>query len=602
MKRYSIKLSLAVFATFLFFSCNNEFLERFPLDEISSETFWNTENDLKVYNNRIYDRSRDVRDVNVLPGHNSGYWSSRVSVWYLDEYSDNIAPRHSRHTQYQQVRAGRHQPQSGARWWGWHSDGWRFIRTINVGMDNYDKALENGVAEKTINKYKSESRLFLAMWYARKAFLFGDVPWVETEVSIEDEDILYGPRTPMDEVLNNVLADLEFATQWLPDDWGDGMNPGRLNRWAALLQKSRICLYYGTWLKYHGGGDPNPWLQKAAAAAKEIMDGDNPYGLYSTGDPENDYQAIHKMTPTVGPGETMGEVMYYMRFDEALYTNHVQSYHRGYNGGATKSAVEDYLCTDGLPISLSDEYQGDGTIEDVFENRDPRLRQTILHPDDVLRWHFNRDDERPYPRIDGMEGGSKSTTGYHIIKVYEVNAAHASYNSSATPAIIMRYAEVLLNYAEAKAELGTITQADLDMSVNLLRDRVGMPHMTMDVPMDPRYADEGVSALIQEIRRERRIELFMEGFRYDDIRRWGQGQKLTKPDLGIRWDDTYKNRIDPDGKVTIKTKTVDGVPYLAPYVGTDWEDPVFDESKHYLWPIPLNSMAQNPNLEQTTGW
>ena len=144
--------------------------------------------------------------------------------------------------------------------------------------------------------------------------------------------------------------------------------------------------------------------------------------------------------------------------------------------------------------------------------------------------------------------GHKIATGYHIIKVYENNAAYATYNVSTTPAIILRLGEALLNYAEAKAELGDIQQSDLDMSINLLRDRVGMPHMTMDVPMDPRHANDGVSALLVEIRRERRVELFMEGFRYDDLRRWKQGKKLEEKDYGIRWDAANKARFDPKVK------------------------------------------------------
>jgi hypothetical protein len=340
------------------------------------------------------------------------------------------------------------------------------------------------------------------------------------------------------------------------------------------------------------------WLQEAASAAKEIMD-NGPYSLYSTGDPDNDYQAIHKMRSDLTGNP---EVMYWRRYQLGVFTNHIQNYHRGYNGGTTKSMVEDYLCTDGLPITLSPEYMGDETLENVFANRDPRLRQTVLHPADRDRWHWNNGDAtRTYPRVSGM-GGQTSETGYSISKVYEPIAAHATYNTSDTPGIIMRFGEVLLNYAEAAAELGILDQAGLDASINLLRDRVGMPHMTMDVPMDPRYTNDGVSALISEIRRERRVELFMEGFRYDDLRRWKQGKKLEIPSLGIRWDDAMKAAIDPEGKATVKTQVVDGVPYIDVYQGTDWAVPVFDESKHYLWPIPLSAIAQNPALEQTPGW
>ena len=168
----------------------------------------------------------------------------------------------------------------------------------------------------------------------------------------------------------------------------------------------------------------------------------------------------------------------------------------------------------------------------------------------------------------------------------------------------MRYAETLLNYAEAKAELGngTISQADLDISINLLRDRDGMVHMTNNPPMDPRYAADGISALLVEIRRERRVELFMEGHRYNDLRRWGQGKKLENKDFGMRWDAANSSRFDPDGKTTVKTSEIDGVPYLEIYKGTDFENPVFDESKHYYWPLPLDVLSQNPNLKQNPGY
>lgn len=593
MKTYLIKFSLVVVAALTLFSCNNDFLERYPLDKISETTFWTSASDLEVYNNSLYNRMRDDRDVDLLTAHMEGYWSSRISIWYLDEFSDNIAPRHGRHTLYQQIRSGKYEAQTNPRWYGWHPDGWRLIREINVGIQGCKKAVENGVSQDDANKYEAEQRLMRAIWYAKRAFKFGDVPWIDKPLNIDSEE-LYGPRTPRDEVMDHVMDDLNFACEYIPD-WG---NNTRLGKWAALLMKSRICLREGTWKKYHNTGDPTPWLRAAADAAKELMD-NGPFSLYSTGDPNMDYQAIHKMTELDGNPE----VIHYRKYLKGVgMSNHIMAYHTAYNGGATKSYVEDVLCTDGKPITLSDLYQGDEVYENIFENRDPRLRQTILHPDDVELWKWNNVDGRTYPRINGMSGGIKSTTGYHICKVYEVNAAKASYNTSSTPAIIMRFGEALLNYAEAKAELGELDQAVLDESINLLRDRVGMPHMTMNVEMDPRYAHWGVPATIVEIRRERRVELFMEGFRYDDLKRWKLGKELEKPSLGMRWDDANKNRFDPEGAATIKTKMVNGVPYLAPYVGTDWENPVFDENKNYLWPLPLSAIAQNPELKQNSGY
>jgi starch-binding outer membrane protein, SusD/RagB family len=598
MKNHIIKISLVVFATLFSVSCNDDFLERAPLDEISNDIFWNTENDLKVYNNGIYHLARNEDNVPILMGHDEGFDSQARGIWYLDGFSDNTAPRAPRAEHFQRVRAGKHITPDNANqfWFGY--EGWNFLRAINVGLANYPRAK---VTEEVRNKYVAEARLLRGWFYADKVQKFGDVQWIDKEVSVSDDDILYGERDPREFVMDKVLEDLNFATTSLPDDWKDGKAPGRLNRWAALLVKARVCLFEGTWRKYHGGSNADTWIQAAADAAKELMD-NGPYSLFTTGDTTNSYNTIHRLTDLSGNPE----VIYWRRYQQGIFTNHVQSYHKDYNGGATKNMVEDYLCADGLPITLSPLYKGDAVYEDIWENRDPRLRQSILHPDDQPIYRYGNHDYKPenrYPKVQGMTTpGNKIATGYHIIKVYENNAAYATYNTSTTPAIILRFGEALLIYAEAKAELGTITQEDLDVSINLLRDRVGMPHMTLSPPMDPRYANDGVSALIAEIRRERRVELFIEGFRYDDLRRWKQGKKLEQKDYGIRWDAANKARFDPANQVTIKTGLVDGIPYLEIYKGTDYETPVFDESKHYLWPIPISDISQNPNLGQNPGW
>ncbi len=594
MNKY-IFINILLLAVF-FSGCNNDFLERQPLDEISNDAFWNTENDLRVYNNSLYSMARNDNDVPIMMGHHDGFWSQAWSIWYLSGFSDDTAPRHPRSDPFQLVRSGKHFVPDGPFWFGYR--GWDFVRAINFGLENYDKA---DVTEAVRNQYIGEARLFRGWFYADKVSKFGDVQWVDRTLNVDDEDVLNGERDSRELVMDNVLADLTFAAENMPDNWGDGAAPGRMNRWAALLVKSRVCLFEGTWRKYHGGSDADRWLQEAADAAEELITS-GPYSLYSTGDPTSDYNAIHRMTDLSGNPE----VIYWRRYQLGIYTNHVQSYHRSYVGGATKNMVEDYLCSDGLPITLSPLYQGDEVYENIFENRDPRLRQTILHPDDVGIYMYGNiaPDVADYPKIQGQtKPGQASTTGYHIIKVFENSASYATYNTSATPAITLRYGEALLNYAEAKAELGTITQGDLDMSINLLRARVAMPPMSVDVPMDPRYANDGVSALIAEIRRERRIELFMEGsFRYDDLRRWGLGEKLREKDLGMRWDAANSSRFDPTGESTIGVTEVDGVPYLDVYAGTDYADPEFDESKHYLWPIPISAISQNPNLGQNPGW
>ncbi|HBL74793.1 MAG: carbohydrate-binding protein SusD [Bacteroidetes bacterium GWF2_42_66] len=591
MKKYIMKIYWLLFATFFILSCNDSFLERYPLDEISSETFWKTENDLIVYNNSLYDLSLNDDNVPMMMGHSSGSKSHTYSIWYQDEFSDNIVTINTRHLYYQQVRAGLHSIPSAPTIYGYQ--GWYFIRACNVGLDHYDNA---DITDEIKNKYKAEARLMRGWFYAEKVSKFGDVPWVEHELNVDSEE-LYAARTPRETVMEKVLADLSFACEHLPEDWGDGRAPGRLNRWCALAVKSRVCLFEGTWRKYHGGTNSNMWLQEAANAAKELIE-KGPYRIYSTGDPKHDYNAYQRATSLDGNSE----VIYWRKYESGTYMNHIVNYHKKYQGGATKSMVDDYLCSDGLPITLSPLYKGDAKIEDVFENRDPRLRQTVLHPEDQAYYNYDNSTAYTYPRFTGMTGGLPSLTGYHLIKNWDAVASVAAMGTSITPAIQLRLGEVMLNYAEAKAELGTITQIDLDVSINKLRDRVAMPHLNLNnVPVDLRYVNDGVSPLIVEIRRERRVELFMEGFRYNDLRRWKQGKKLEIPSMGILWDNAAKARY-PKAKVGTSVDPISGKTYIRVYSGTEFANPVFNETKHYLWPIPLNAISQNPNLGQNPGW
>ncbi len=590
MKNIKYYLRYSLLYLFVLGACNDDFLEKFPLDEVSNETFWNTENDLLTYNNTFYHMASNDVQVPILHGHQDGFASHFGSYWYLDGMADNLAPNHERHTFYMRIRSGREIVPNSPQWFGYQ--GWNFVRALNIGLENYPLAQ---IPDDVRNKFVGEARLFRGWFYADKVKMFGDAPWVDRELNIDSEE-LFASRTPREEVMQNVLEDLNFATTHLPNDWGDGNAPGRLNRWAALLVKSRVCLFEGTWRKYHGGSNPEMWLREAADAAKEVMD-NGPYSIFSTGDPENDFNSYQRALDLSGNPE----VMAWRRYQLGIYTNHVQNYY-GYTGGASRSFVEDFLCSDGLPISISPLYQGDDNIENVFMNRDPRLRQTILHPQDTEKYQYHVADGRSYPRIQGMPGGRTSSTGYHVIKHYNAeDQIGKAFNTAEHPAIILRFAEVLLNYAEAKAELGEITQADLDISINQLRDRIGMVPMNINPPMDPRYAGDGISPLLVEIRRERRIELFQEGFRYDDIRRWKQGKKLEKPDMGIQWNAEAQARYE-GAIIQTSVDPENGKTYIDVYKGSDWADPVFDENKNYLWPIPLSDLAQNPAIGQNPGY
>ncbi|MEX2513278.1 MAG: RagB/SusD family nutrient uptake outer membrane protein [Cyclobacteriaceae bacterium] len=298
MKSYKYIWSIICLLAGMFSSCNDDFLERFPLDEVSNETFWNTENDLATYNNTFYHMALNDNEVPIMVAHHDGFNSLAWSYYFQDEFADNLAPRHERHLFFQQVRAGKQIVPNSAQWFGY--SGWNFVRALNIGLENYGKA---AISEEARNKYIGEARLFRGWFYAEKVQKFGDVPWVDHELNIDDE-ALFAARTPREEAMDNVLADLEFATTHIPDDWGDGNEPGRLNRWAALAVMSRVCLFEGTWRKYHGGTNPEMWLRAAADAAKEIMD-NGPYAIYNTGDPENDYNAFHRVLDLSGNPEVM---------------------------------------------------------------------------------------------------------------------------------------------------------------------------------------------------------------------------------------------------------------------------------------------------------
>ena len=250
------------------------------------------------------------------------------------------------------------------------------------------------------------------------------------------------------------------------------------------------------------------------------------------------------------------------------------------------------------------------------------MAQTFLKPGDQASILNTNMGSKSFPRLGDM-GSGPSATGYHLIKYYILEQDKKGYGNETHDAPIIRYAEVLLSLAEAKAELGTLEQTDLDKTINVLRDRVDMPHMTLNPPMDPKYADLGISSDLVEIRRERRVELSFENLRYQDLMRWAQGDKLKERVLGIRFEDSdYDNeryiQRDTEGKITgrvykpgdpaaaapVYTYEVDGKHYVDVYAGTNYaaEKRVFNPKKDYLRPIPTAVRSKNPELGQNPEW
>ena len=245
--------------------------------------------------------------------------------------------------------------------------------------------------------------------------------------------------------------------------------------------------------------------------------------------------------------------------------------------GVTRSLVDAYLCTDGLPIDKSPLYNGQINSVSEFENRDPRFNATIVKAGDLYYDHTT-----PYiPEI-------RSRSGYLIQKNYD-KLEHEEDAHSYIDHMLIRYAEVLLNYAEAIFELdGVISDENLNISINLIRNRVALPPLT-----NAFITDNGLN-MQEEIRRERRVELALEGFRYDDLIRWKTAEtELPKAIWGVRLFSAEYPKDAPG----LYTMTPDSF-----IIVEQASNRHFDPSKHYLWPLPLEQLGLNGKLKQNPNW
>ena len=560
------------------FACS-DVLDKYPLDEVSEATYWSSPKDLELYINQFYPSLRGNINFNTLEAH-----------------SDNLQPI----TPSEILDGTRSVPSSGGGW------GWGNIREINYFLENAPKVTEGIKTE--LDQYKGEGYFFRAYYYFDKVRRFGDVPWYDEVLNIYSEGLM-APRDPRNIVVDNILADLDKAISMLQDKSQIGTT--RINRETALAFKSRVALYEGTWEKYHQGtvfgvegSDGSQYLQIAADAAKTIIDEGN-FQLYSTGNPDEDYFKLFNREDLSGNPEVLLMEVVEPELDLGTW---VWTYLNGIRGGGTgitRELVSSYLATDGLPISLSSQYEGDTTLVQVVTNRDPRLQQTMWVPGQVQIESSPDPLIYKYPAL--HKGASDmSTTGYMIRKGStpdpEQNQGSSSSRYGDMDGMVFRYAEVLLNYAEAKAELGTITQADLDISINLIRARVGMPNLNVNVGFtDPEWSFPNLSPIINEIRRERRIELALEGYRLDDLMRWAAADLIQ----GKRWRGARfikGGKSFPEIEDQISDIVVDENNYIDRYQTIIPQGFGFDEERDYLFPVPTNERSLNPNLSQNPNW
>lgn len=561
-------------------ACKKDFLERRPLSDIAPQDFFNTEKDLEIYTNSLYGN---------LPG---------TDIYSADNTSDNVETASTN-----EVVAGRHIVKTSAGEAGWN---WGALRNINYFLNSYQKA---AIPDSVKNHYAGIARFFRALFYLEKVQRFGDVPWYSYPLEANSPE-LYKARDSRVLVVDSILADLDFAAAKIKA----GKNVSRITKWAALALKARVCLFEGTYRKYHselGLSGADELLQKAADAAKAIMDG-GMYKLYSTGKPETDYLNLF-----AADAANTDEVILARVYDRTLNKTHTA------NGaftvstlgapGLTKALINSYLMKDGTPFSAVPNYATMPYWEEV-KNRDPRLAQTIRTPG----------YKRIGTNVPLVPDYSDALTGYQGIK-FVTGTDQDGFNSNSNDLPIFRYAEVLLIYAEAKAELHQLTQGDADKSVNVIRTRAGMPFLILaGLTADPVLVQHnpGVTdPAILEVRRERRVELAIEGFRYQDLMRWKLGALLAQRFLGAYFPGKGEFDLDGDGKNDIAIvdarpdNPVKGLQYfiLKPdraltedTKGNIIVHPVdikkFESPKHYLFPLPLTEMLLNKNLTQNPDW
>lgn len=574
------KLYIAAAIILLSFTvgCDKDFLERPSKDRINAEWFFNTSTDLEVYTNGFY---------NLIPSE-SLYQSS----------SDDIVPA----TVDDRVKGTRITPTaSGSGGWSWSN-----LRSINYFLANYHKCPDKDAQAK----YSGIARFFRALFYFDKVKRFGDVPWYTKVLEAGDAE-LYKARDPRELVMDSVLADIDYAIANIPRE----IDINRITKYTALILKSRICLYEGTFRKYHGLNDHDKFLEEAAEAAEELMNY-GAYTLFTSGGPDKAYRELFARNDQTAT-ETILARDYSPDFDRHNTAYLMTATTQGV-WGINKDLINSYLMKDGSRFTDKPNYQTMGFYEEM-QNRDPRLTQTTAGPDFTV---YGSSTPEPVNL-------NLTTTGYRVIKALP---DRSQWNSNMTynDIIVFRYAEALLNFAEAKAELGTLTQTDINRSINRLRDRVDMPHLNLsaanaspDPYLEAMYpnVDNGTNkGVILEIRRERRIELFNEGFRWDDLMRWKEGKKLEKPMLGIYFSGLGSYDFNNDGQmdVYVHNGNTSGAPAgISSFININQRpltngnsgnlDPfrtnaVFDETKDYYYPIPIEDIVLNKNLEQNPNW
>lgn len=590
----------AIIAMALGVSSCDDFLNKTPLDELTESTAFNTYNNFKTYSWKLY----EYFDGFPTDG---GYTPANISSEFNSDNMINAQSGGESAYAYQLKSV----PSTSSSW------NFSYIRNVNLMLQNIDKS---SMDDKSKEHWRSVGYFFRALRYFDMMAAYGDVPWIDKVLSDTDTEILMGKRTPRDEVAKNILKELQYAELNIKPD-GDGANTINTDVVRALI--SRFGLYEGTWRKYHGLDDAETYLRASADASEKLI-ADNPTLM-------SNYDDVFNSEELVGqPGIILAK-----QYATSLVTHSITRVIRSsaWYCDLTKDAIDSYLCTDGLPVKKSAVYEGDKDVYAQFRNRDRRLYYTVVPPYKVkltgpiatsFEWEYT-DDPKDREYIDFMETISEETgkrlpvsnyvgynvsamphfrnypngqgflvsqLGFYFWKYYNRQVDNMNLRTSTIDYPIFRMGEILVNYAEAKYELGEFDQSVANVSINKLRVRANLPNMKVDDITDNFDPDRDptVPAVLWEIRRERRVELMGDGFRFRDLKRWKKGEYLNKQALGM-----WVKNSDYNNKLKIYGGGSEGfIEFFAKPKG--WLD------YYYLEPLPTQELALNPNLVQNPGW
>lgn len=560
IKNHIIKTTLAAFvlASLALTGCKKD-LNLVSQDTITDATFWKTGNDFKLAANNLY---------NGLNGFDEEDTESDIAFNTPNTVSN-----------------GNLQPTENSDEW---TNDYGYIRSAN-------NILEKGAgnSDTDIKRYVAEAKFFRAWYYWRLLRIYGGVPLITKVLQTGDPE-LFAPRATRTATADLILKDLDEAAGDLPVQ-ADLSAPdiGRITKGAAQSLASRVALFEGTWEKYRGDASAAKYLDVAVSTAQQVINS-GVYSLYK-GSGAQSYRYLF-----IEAGDDSKESILDRRYARNIF-GHDAPYmydQDGYN--PTRKMVDLYLDKNGLPITASGTvFHGYSTFTSEFQDRDPRMTMTMIIPGTLTNRVFY-----PVTKVENWPDKPQRNfnTGYILYKYMSEDplANNSGRNGSASlfdfDRHLIRYAEVLLNYAEALYEKnGNISDNDLNITINQLRDRVSMPHLT--------NAFVGAHGLDMrtEIRRERTVELCLEDFRYDDLRRWKTAETELPQDVkGIKITGTdWANRA-PYNDASYLTK-VDANGFLIAE-----RNRKFDPAKDYLQPLPTKEVAfyaaNGKELKQNPGW